>query len=380
MYVLAYFLPGFHEDSFNNKWWGKGFTEWENVKNSKPLHAEHFQPNKPLSGYYDLTEQGRLENSYSLARENGIDSFVLYDYWYQGERPLSRVADMILKNHKLDFSYSLCWANHSWTRSWKNRTGALDVLIDQKYGSGEELDVQINHYLKSFRDERYFRINNRPLFQIYKPTDIPNLSEFSNKLREASVKEGLGNPFLVGHYNGYSNPKTVLKFMDALVVSNPTTALFCNEVVIHNGGSDKRTENIFKNVRHLPDSIKKLLYIVHDLLPDKPEYFDYENVVNKMLFQSKGLYKHFGDKIFFSSFCGFDNTPRYKKRAKITTNVSGQTFGYSLKELYKVNPNSELLFINAWNEWGEGMMLEPSDKYGSDLLLSVKHFKSLINS
>ena len=33
------------------------------------------------------------------------------------------------------------------------------------------------------------------------------------------------------------------------------------------------------------------------------------------------------------------------------------------------------LMVNAWNEWGEGMMLEPSDVYGRGLLEAVREAK-----
>jgi len=368
MNLLAYFLPGFHQDNWNDSWWGKGFTEWDNVKKSSPLYEGHIQPNGPLFGYYDLADKDVLQNSYHLASESGIDAFVIYDYWYGGQKPLGKIVDFIQENKNIDFSYSLCWANHSWTRSWKNRKGALDVLIEQKYSYDDELSEQIKYYLNSFSDERYFRVNDRPLFQIYKPNDVPNLKEFCESLREASIKNDLGDPILVGSFNGYRNYNDVLDSMDALVVSNPTTAMFCDE-------------DIFKSlpkVRQLPDFVKKMLYVIYDSLPNKYELFDYEQLTQKMLVQAEVLHQKFGDKMFFSTFCGFDNTPRYMSRAKITNNVSALALKNSLIGLYSIYPDADLMFVNAWNEWGEGMSLEPSYVYGDELLGSINEFKQYI--
>lgn len=372
MDVLAYFIPGFHIDKFNNEWWGEGFTEWDNITQSESLYNGHFQPNKPLDGFYDLLSLDVLANNFKMAKEFGVDSFILYDYWYDGKKPLGSVIDLILKNQKLDFRFSLCWANHSWTKSWKNRSGSLDVLIEQTYGDSDSIDRQVDFYVNAFLDPRYYKIDGRPLFQIYRPNDIPNLDLFILSLVNKCLSSGVKRPYLVANYSGSKNTSNLLNIFDSLVLTNPTLALYLDGNVF---SDEKKVASQIKDVRNYPNFLKKILYRIQDCLPDKHEVFDYSVANDNLIKQSESGYKLLGDKLLFSCFSGFDNTPRYKNRAIIVENADSSVFFNTLQSLYEINKSAPYIAINAWNEWGEGMVLEPSELHGFSFLESIKKFK-----
>lgn len=378
--VLAYYLPQFHECEFNNKWWGKGFTEWNNVRMSFPQFIGHNQPRSPLSGEYNLLNDGVIGEQFSKAMDAGIDGFAIYHYWYKGKRPLGKVLDKILEDKTININFSLCWANHSWTRSWQNNLGALDVLIDQEYESYvDEMMLHIDFLIGVFSDPRYIRVNGMPLFQIYIPEDVFELSLFLKKLR-SECRLRLGVDMYVGYVlRSMTFKDETIKLFDFASLAQPTLAF--NEV------SDLTTqklanENFVLMIRRKILGGNKILriigYALKDLLPKKCKYFDYEFICDKLYCQSMSCIGRTAIPVNFTAFIDFDNTPRYKKRARIIRGFSIDLFRMNIGRLMDLSfkNESEILFINAWNEWGEGMYLEGDSLYGEQRLKALKEVLS----
>jgi len=377
----CYFLPQFHECPYNNEWWGKGFTEWENVQKAKPLFAGHRQPRIPTGGYYDLSDLQTISSQFDEASEYGIDGFVFFHYWYEGKRPLGKPLDLLLANNDIRCSFSLCWANHSWTRSWKNRLGSLDVLIEQTYENTHQM--LCNHYKflnNAFQDNRYIRIEKRPLFQIYIPQDIPNLPFFINGLREFCLKESNTEIHICAMITAWQYEWDFLKYFDSATLHQPALAFYSPVDIFSKIQPNQfNSDLLVAIIRSLPLSIKKILYPIQDKLFNKASYFDYTHTWEKLLLQTKKI-QNSSVRIFPTAFVDFDNTPRYKDRAKIIKGFTPELFGEYLNKLCSLVDSSpdhimNVVFINAWNEWGEGMYLQSDVNYGNARLEQVKKTK-----
>jgi hypothetical protein len=375
MKYIAMFLPQFHECEYNSQWWGKGFTEWNNVRAARPLYPGHRQPRVPADGYYDLTSAGELERQARQAKDHGIDAFSIYHYWYEGRRPLGRPLELILNNPSLEIEYSLCWANHSWTRSWKNRSGSLDVLIEQTYEADRaSRDKHFAYLLRCFSDPRYTKIGEKPLFQIYLPSSIPDCKTFIGELRDY-VAGHLGTDLHVSAMvTAWQKKWDFLSAMDSVTLFQPSLALFSGLDIF--GPQDVLGDKYLgSRIRAGPPWLKRFLYRLQDALPDRHSLYSYDAASEMVEAQYERATHNAPVPVIPMAFVDFDNTPRYRSRAKILEGVTVVRFADQLTKLAAVargRSPGDVLFINAWNEWGEGMYLQPEGQDDRSRLLAVR--------
>ncbi|MEO7836011.1 MAG: glycoside hydrolase family 99-like domain-containing protein, partial [Acidimicrobiales bacterium] len=192
--LIAFYLPQFHPIPENDEWWGRGFTEWTNVAAARPVFPGHVQPRLPADlGFYDLRLPEARERQAELAGAHGVSAFCYYHYWFGGRRLLERPFAEILATGRPDFPFCLCWANENWTRAWDGRTSS--VLVPQVYS--EEDDRSHGRWLASvFGDERYLRVEGKPLFLVYRASDLPDALRATSIWREEADRLGIGEILL----------------------------------------------------------------------------------------------------------------------------------------------------------------------------------------
>jgi len=340
--TIALYLPQYHTFQENDLFWGKGFTEWTNVRHGFPLVSGHYQPRIPDDsiGYYNLLNLDTLKFQAKLAKEHGIYGFGIYYYWFSLKKLMEKPIDLLLEHKEINIKFFLIWANENWTRSWNG--GYKNVLISQKY-----LEKDPKNFIMSLKkyilDERYIKINNKPVIGIYKPLDIPKIKENVKIWRKTAVDIGIGHIFLlVCNRENLYNKYFKLGIFDGVYEFPPT--------------------NHFKD---------KSIHKFKDINRKKYHGYFY-NFDSVMHFESqKKLHLKKSLPFFRGTMAQWDNASR--KKGKIFQSFS---INYSLKKFYDFNKdvikwtrknheeNKRFIFINAWNEWGEGTYLEPDKIYG----------------
>lgn len=331
---IAFYLPQFHPVTENSEWWGPGFTEWTNVARAKPNYVGHYQPHVPRDlGFYDLRILDNMRAQIELAKLYGVHGFCFYYYWFDGRRILELPLDNYLESD-IDFPFCVCWANENWTRTWDGLE--KDVLLAQVHG--EEQDRRfIQDLLPLLKDHRAIRVDGKPLLLVYRADLFPHARATTNHWREIARQSGLEGLHLVAvQFYGITDPR-VYGF-DAAVEFPPHTF----------AGSENRYTG--------------------DIHITNPEFtgglIDYRKVIAQSVGRTTPDYRWYRGIV-----PSWDNTARRQNSSHTIVSASPELYRYWLRYLveYTKKHNSsedQLLFINAWNEWGEGCHLEPDLKYG----------------
>ena len=333
--LIAYYLPQFHPIQENNEWWGDGFTEWSNVTKALPRFHGHYQPHLPGGlGFYDLRLTETLRNQAKLAKKYGISGFCFHHYWFDGKPLLETPIEILLKSKDIDIGFCINWANESWVRSWDGNE--KDALISQNHSP--EDDLAFAHSLKRFfSDNRYIRINNRPLLMVYRPSLFPDAAETLNRWRDYFHQSGMENPYIVMPQAFNDNDPRKYGF-DAAAGFPP-----------HNGGWG------LQNIRSSLISFKPW---------NQEKVSQYERLMENMILNNPEEFT------LLPGVCpSWDNTARREKGGTCFVGSSPKKYAewlLSACERVLKNPNEDerIVFINAWNEWAEGAHLEPDTHYG----------------
>lgn len=348
MRVWALNLPQFYETEENNKWWGKGFTEWSSVRKAVPLYPGHIQPIHPYNDYYyDLSKKESIKWQADIANKYGVEAFVYYHYWYSGKHLLEKPCEILLQSPDINIKYCFCWANHSWTRAWDGKDH--EILMKQEYGEKDEWEAHFQYLLPFFMDKRYVKIDNKPVFFIYNTSAITNAYDRIKYLNERLIEEGFSGLYVVENINQF-NRKPSVSLSQAVFEDEPS---YCCRYKISILNKAKR------------------------FLCKKFKITDYQNYDELWNLIIKKRETYDGRRIFLGGFPCWDNSPRKGKNSRIIKGSTPEKFNEYLKKLKeaekKRRDSSGILVINAWNEWGEGAILEPTKEHGFAYLEAIKN-------
>ena len=343
--IIAMYLPQFHQIPENDEFWGKGFTDWVTVKNAKPLFEGHRQPRVPLNNnYYDLSIKENVEWQCKLAKDNGVYGFGIYHYWFNNEKNLlTKPAEIIRDNKDIDMNYFFAWDNLSWRRTWSNlggnswaptqenqTKGGPATLIEYILGSEEDWLNHYNYVRTHFKEDRYIKVDNKPVFVIfYNGDEIAKMCDYWDELAKKDGFNGMYFIFRRGKKHKYFN------------ISSTDETIFNYEPITTGWSSLK--------------------------------LYSYDTIWNKIIKNAKG--KNAKSNIYHGAFVEYDDTPRRgASRGIVVRGATPEKFEKYLRQLIKISEDQGkcFIFLTAWNEWGEGACLEPNKETGNAYLEVVR--------
>lgn len=354
--ILALYLPQFHQTKENDEWWGEGFTEWNVVKTANKLSKHSIQPRIPETGYYDLSDANEIRKQAKLANEYGIDGFVIYSYYSNGQLLLNKPGELLLENKDIDISFCFSWANHDWMRTWFAYN--KEMLRKQEYASNiEQVTEHFKYLLPYFKDSRYIKKDNKPVFIVYDYYAIPDFELYKKTWTKLAKDNGFSGIHFVQTLGG-KHLEWEENVFDACFNFEPTYTTF----------SQMKTNHSINRFRRMIKKTFKTKWV--------PNYFDYNKICKLIENRNEDNPNH-----YLGAFAEWDNTPRHKDNGTIYKNFSIERFQSNIERLLiKSNEcKKDFIIIDAWNEWGEGAFLEPDEYYHCKKLEAIRQAKTKVN-
>jgi len=351
--VVAFHLPQYHPIPENDAWWGPGFTEWTNVTRARPQFRGHYQPHLPADlGFYDLRLPEAREQQADLAARAGLRGFAYYHYWFNGRELLEFPVNEMLRLKQPDFPFLLVWANENWTRAWDG--GDNEILIDQRYSLADDL-AHIRALRATLCDERYLCHDRKPILGIYRSARLPDTRATTDIWRREAEDWGLPGLYLlrIESFSDETGDPVALGF-DAAVQFQPNW---------------KSVEEPFWGSRVRRRVGKLSSRYSHRILR-------YEDLAEQAMKEPLPPYARWPGVT-----PGFDNSPRRTRNATIFVGQSPQLYQAWLASAIRRSDDIArhydgrsrgMVFVNAWNEWGEGNHLEPDQAFGHAFLDATK--------
>ncbi len=369
--VIAYYLPQFHPIPENDKYWGKGFTEWINVAKAKPQFHGHNQPRIPADlGFYDLRVPEVREEQAKMAKEAGIEGFCYWHYWMgNGKLLLQRPFQEVLSTGKPDYPFCLAWANHEWkTGTWK-KGGSSKLIVPMLYSGDNDYIDHFNYVLPAFKDHRYITIDGKPIFVIFDPYSFKDISNFINLWRNLAKENGLKGIYFIALIHSTTTMHRDKRGSITRVLPNLKSSKQVYKDILNlgfdgiNSFGKPRAEMLY-----LGEYSRIFSSIIHKKFPFLPSLkINYPKVM-KYFFAPEDNWEN----VFPTIFPQWDRTPRAGNSEGIYVHATPENFKkhiiHALDIIKNKSNEHKILFLRSWNEWGEGNYVEPDATYGHGFL------------
>lgn len=370
--IIGLYLPQYHPIPENDEWWGPGFTEWVNVAKARPLFRGHYQPHIPADlGFYDLRLPETREQQASLAREAGLEGFCYYHYWFgNGKQLLQRPFEEVLKSGRPTLPFCLCWANHDWTnKTWKRGSSLRrDTMIMKMEYSREDHIAHFHHLLPAFRDERYIKVDGKPLFAVYAPESIPDAAAFIDLWQKLAKENGLEGI----HFVGYTANAKGRNQDGRLTLWDTHQAAALYKSVLDKGFDAVMSSGMARAQSMCHGKFDMLLYYISKNTPlPTHNRTDYARLMQHYYVDEDSW-----ENVYPTLLPQWDRTPRAGSKTNMLTGATPELFQRTVEEAIRrirgKQGEHQILFLKSWNEWGEGNYVEPDQRFGHGFLEAIR--------
>ncbi|MFD2330209.1 glycoside hydrolase family 99-like domain-containing protein [Cohnella sp. GCM10020058] len=369
--VAAIYFPSWHADPRNEKLHGKGWTEWELVKNARPLYERHRQPRVPAWGYFDEASVEYAERQIDLAADHGITVFHVDWYWYEGGPYLNRPLDEALlrasNNHRMKFG--IMWANHDWKHIFPMPRSKEKAMIFPSEYDDKAMEGLVDEWIEKYLSHpRIWTIEGKPVVSIFDLNDmvgkigIEGAKRLLDRFEERLSRAGL--PGLHWNVMGfYHEAEDRLEELGIASATNYQT--IWDETYGANIGDP---ENVFD-----PRAPKRQNFA--DSLPKAEAHWEkmagklripYYPILTQGWDSSPRGEQFDGAGAVMEGYPWYpvveNNTPANFERA------ARMARDFALRQPYA----HKIVYVNAWNEWTEGSYLLPDIEYGNAYLEAIK--------
>ncbi len=344
--AVAFYLPQFHPIPENDEWWGPGFTEWTNTARARPLFPGHRQPDLPADlGFYDLRLPEARAAQAELALAHGVEAFAYWHYWFgHGRRILERPFAEVLAMGEPKISFCLAWANQTWSGIWHG--DADKVLVQQHYPGTEDHVAHFEAVLPAFRDPRYLRVDDRPVFYVFRPEELPDAARFVDLWQDLARRAGLPGLYLVAEMSDLLGAGVKYDRVEA----------------------DGFDAGVYMRLPARTTRADVLRMRAGRKLARWPERYPYA--------QDWAATARTGAAVQPCVYPNWDNSPRSGRRGVVVTGSEPRLFERHVRQAVATladRPAQErLLWVKSWNEWAEGNHLEPDLRHGHGWLEALR--------
>ena len=365
-HVAAYYFPNYHpHDALNDRWYGPGWTEWNLVRAAQPRFPGHRQPIISALGEFDESQPEWAARQIDLAADHAVDTFIFDWYWYEKQPYLHRALEngFLHAPNRQRMNFALMWANHNWVNIhpavFTNKPETLAAGAVDRATFDALSDYIIAHY---FKEPNYLKLNGCPYFSLY---------ELGTFIR------GLG---------GLAAARAALDSFRAKARAAGFSDLHLNAVVwgINVLPSEIKLERKEQILSELGFNSATTYAWVHHFSPTAFPETPYTAAAEANYAAWHTYAATLPVPYHPNVSMGWDSTPRTCQTSPFANRgypwmsvLAGNTPAAFEEALggareFAARHHSDVITVNAWNEWTEGSYLLPDTVHGNAYLESIK--------